>query len=88
MCDRLRLLTDAVLMDEQSGFRVRRRCVDQIFAVREVIERVIGKDKVVYAAFVDLEKADDNVSRSKLWMALKDYGVRGRLYISSSAELL
>ena len=30
VCDRLRLLTDAVLMDEQGGFRVRRGCVDQI----------------------------------------------------------
>ena len=40
-------------MDEQGGFRVRRVCVDKIFAVRHVIE----KDKVVYAAFVDMEKA-------------------------------
>ena len=60
--------------------------MDQIFAVRQVIE-VIEKDKVVYAAFVDLKKAYDSVSRSKLWVALKDYGVRGRLYISSSTEL-
>ena len=30
VCDRLRLITDAVLMDEQGGFRVRRGCVDQI----------------------------------------------------------
>ena len=33
VCDRLRLLTDAVLMDEHGGFRVRRGSVDQIFAV-------------------------------------------------------
>ena len=56
-----------------------RGCVDQIFAVRQVIEKVIEKDKVVYAAFVDLEKAYDSVSRSKLWVALKDYGVRGQI---------
>ena len=75
VCDRLRLLTDAVLMDEQSVFRARRGCVNQIFAVRQVIEKVVEKDKVVYAAaFVDLEKPYDSVSRSKLWMALKDYG--------------
>ena len=41
VCDRLRLMTDAVLMDEQGGFRVRRGCVDQIFAVRQVTEKVI-----------------------------------------------
>ena len=40
--------------DEQGGFRVRRGCVDQIFAVKQVTEKVIEKDKVVYAAFVRL----------------------------------
>ena len=78
VCDSLRVLIDAVLMDEQGGFRARRGCVNQIFAVRQVIEKVIEKDKVVYAAFVDLEKAYDSVSRSKLWVALKD-GVQGQL---------
>ena len=47
-------------MDEQGGFRVRRGYVDQIFAVRQVIEKVLEKDKVVNAAFVDLEKAYDS----------------------------
>ena len=30
-------------------------------------------------AFVDLEKAYDNVNRQKLWNVLEEYGVRGRL---------
>lgn len=34
VCDRLRLLTDEVLMNEQGGFSVHRGCVDQMFAVR------------------------------------------------------
>ena len=34
ICDRLMLLTDAVLMDEQGGFRAHIGCVYQIFAVR------------------------------------------------------
>ena len=41
VCDRLRMITDAVLMDEQGGFRVRSGCVDQIFAVRQVTEKAI-----------------------------------------------
>ena len=71
------MLTDALLMDEQGGFRLRRGCVDQILAVRHVIEKVVEMDKVVYTAFVDLEKAYDSVSRNKLWVALKHYSVRG-----------
>ena len=80
VCDRLRVLTDAVLMDEQGGFRVRRGCVEQIFAVRQVIEKVIEKDKVHGVCSICRSgKAYDSVSRSKLWVALKDYGVKGQL---------
>ena len=61
-------------MDEQGGFIAGRGCIDQVFAMRQVIEKVIEKDKVVYAAFVDLEKAFDSVCREKLWVALKGYG--------------
>ena len=50
--------------------------------MRQVFEKVIEKDKVVYAAFIDLEKAYDSVSREKLWVALKDYGVSGKLLVA------
>ena len=80
--DRLRVVTDSVLMDEQGGFRMGRGCVDQVFAVRQVTEKVIEKGKVAYAAFVDLEKAYDSVSKDKLWEALKDYGVWGKLLVA------
>ena len=53
-------------MDEQGGFRAGRGCVDQVFVVRQVVEKAIEKVKEVYMAFVDLEKAYDNVSRKKL----------------------
>ena len=43
---------------------------------------VIEKDKVVYAAFVDLEEAYDSVNREKLWVALKGYGVSGKLSVA------
>lgn len=36
-----------------------------------VTEKVIVRSKLVYAAFLDLEKAYDSVSKSKLWVALK-----------------
>ena len=52
-------------MDEQGGFRAGRDCNDQIFTVRQIMEKTIEKDKVVYMAFVDLEKAYDEVNREK-----------------------
>ena len=37
---------------------------------------------MVCTVFVDLEKAYDIVSREKLWMALTDYGVCGKLLVA------
>ena len=42
-------------------------------------EKAIEKNKKVYMAFVDLEKAYGNVNRGKPWKALEDYGVEGDL---------
>ena len=44
-----------------------------------VVEKTKVEDKKVNMAFVDLEKAYDNVSRNKLWKVLEEYEVRGKL---------
>jgi len=43
------------------------------------IENMLAKDKKVYAAFMDSEKADDKVDWEAMWDVLKVYGVGGRL---------
>jgi hypothetical protein len=48
---------------------------DQIFTVQQVIEKCLEVKKIVFAAFVDLEKAYDRVNQSKLWEVLEEYGV-------------
>ena len=77
--DRVKLMTAEKVMDEQGGFRAEKGCHDQIFAVRQVVEKTIEKDRSVYIVFVDLEKAYNNVNRLKLWKVLEEYGVKGRL---------
>ena len=72
------VLVDKV-MDEQGGFRVGRGSNDQIFAVKQLLEKTIEKDKKIYMAFMDLEKVYDNVHREKLSKVLDEYGVKGRL---------
>ncbi len=41
-------------------------CVDQIFAMKRLVERYLGKDKKLYAAFMDLEKPYNRVGREAL----------------------
>ena len=49
--------TENVIAEVQSGFRRGRGCTDQVFIVRQICEKYLGKGKDVYFAFLDLEKA-------------------------------
>ena len=52
--------------EEQFGFRKGKGTRDAIGLIRTIRERYIEKDKDVYVAFVDLEKAFDRVDQKKL----------------------
>ena len=47
--------TENVIAEVQGGFRRGRGCTDQIFIVRQICEKYLGKGKDVYFAFLDLE---------------------------------
>ena len=76
---RIRVGTEDRICDEQGGFRRGRGCVDQVFAVRQVCEKYLGRNKEVFWAFMDLEKAYDRIDREGLWAVLRMYGLGGRL---------
>ncbi len=59
-------VTEEKVSEDQGGFRKGRGCVDQIFAMKRFVEGYLGKDKRLYAAFMDLEKAYDRVDREAL----------------------
>ncbi len=69
-------VTQGKVNEEQGGFRKGRGCVDQIFAMKKLVEEYLGKDKKLYAAFMDLEKA--YVDKEALWSVLKIYCVGGQ----------
>ena len=71
--------TESQIGEEQCGFRKGRGCVDQIFAVKNLCEKYLEKEKELYIAFMDLEKAYDRVDREALWKVLQIYGVGGKL---------
>lgn len=41
---------------DKEGFRSGRRCVDQIFAKKQVIEKMTEKDRAMIMVFMDLAK--------------------------------
>lgn len=69
-----------VLVDEQAGFRVNRSTIDQIYALREVIQGRRRKRLNTYCCFLDIKKAYDTVFREGLWRRLREVGVRGKMW--------
>ena len=61
--------------DSQFGFVTGRGTTDAIFVVRQLQEKYLAANKRLYMAFIDLEKAFDQVPRKVIWWALRKLGV-------------
>ena len=71
---RLQILADRVLPESQCGFRSKRSTIDMISAVRLLQEKCREQSQPLFAAFVDLTKAFDLVSRTGLSQVLQKIG--------------
>ena len=69
-----------ILVDEQAGFRTNRSTIDQIYALKEVIQRRRKKRRDTYCCFLDIKKAYDTVFREGLWRRLREVGVVGKMW--------
>ena len=61
--------------DMQFDFMPGRGTTDAIFIFRQLQEKHLAKNKNLYVAFVDLEKASDSVSRKVIWWAMRKLGI-------------
>ena len=61
--------------DMQFGFMPGRGTTDAIFILRQLQEKHLAKNKKLYFAFVDLEKAFDRVPRKVIWWAMRKLSI-------------
>lgn len=73
--ERLKTITEEIILEEQNGFRKGRSCNDNVFTIKQIIEKRREFNQETHLAFVDFEKAFDRVNRNKLWeiMTRKGY---------------
>ena len=72
-------ITEGLIREEQCGFRFGNECVDQVFVMKQMSEKFFDKDKSLYVAYMDLEKAYDRIDREAMWRVLGSYGINGQL---------
>jgi len=75
MSRRMESKIEAILSEDQFGFRKNMGTREAILALRIIVEKRIRKDKPTYLAFVDIEKAFDNVNWAIMFKILKRAGI-------------
>ncbi|KAI5742924.1 hypothetical protein M8J77_012730 [Diaphorina citri] len=63
---RINNIIEENLSETQMGFRAGKGCRDAITVMRILLEKNVEKNSDIYAAFIDYEKAFDNVNHQKL----------------------
>ena len=66
-------------MEEQSGFRAGRSCIDNIFCTAQMIEKKKAANRELHLLLIDLTKACDSVPLNKLWETLEGVYINAQL---------
>lgn len=73
--NRIRDVVDSQLREELAGFRPKRSCAEQIFTLRQIIEKYNESRFPLALSFIDFSKAFDSLHRPSLWLILREYGL-------------
>ena len=57
-------MPETILLEEQNEFRVGRSCIDNVFIIKQIIEKRREFSLETHMAFLDLEKAFDSVNQN------------------------
>jgi hypothetical protein len=76
-----RLIPDAykITGDHQYGFQRNRSTTDQIFYIRQILEKKWEYNGTVHQIFIDFKKAYDSVRREGLYNILIEFGIPRKL---------
>ena len=70
---------ESVARKNQAGFKAKRGCRDQIFAIRQIVEQRYEFDRQTVLVFIDFKAAFDSVNRETIWRILESHGLPPKL---------
>jgi hypothetical protein len=70
---------DEINRDHRCGFRHNRSTTDEIFCIRQILEKKWEYNETVHQLFIDLKKAYDSARREALYNILIEFGVPMKL---------
>jgi sorting nexin-29 len=75
LLSRLIPYADEIIGDNQGCFRRNRSTTDQIFYIRQILEKKWQYNGTVYQLFIDFKKAYDSVRREALYNILIEFEI-------------
>ncbi|KAL4082900.1 hypothetical protein QTP88_029554 [Uroleucon formosanum] len=77
--DRIKPWAEEIIGDYQTSYRQNRSMIDQIFILRQVLQKTWEYDKSVHMVFIDYKKAYDSIHRASLIKILEEFGMPSKL---------
>ena len=65
--------------ESQAAFRKELGTLNQLLVMRQIKDKVRSDNSMVFACFLDIEKAFDTAKREALWVRLEERGVQGKI---------
>ena len=79
LCERLKPTVNQLIGPYQCGFRPGKSTIDQIFTIRQILEKTHERRIDTHHLFVDFKAAFDSTERSYLYAAMSEFGIPAKL---------
>jgi len=79
LCERLKPYINNLIGPYQCGFRPGKSTIDQIFTLRQILEKTQEFQVDTYHLFIDFKAAYDSIYRDELYNAMSSFGIPAKL---------
>ena len=79
LCEKLKPIVKKLIGPYQCGFRPGKSTIDQIYTLRQILEKTQEKQIDTHHLFVDFKAAFDSTIRDHLYAAMSEFGIPAKL---------